>query len=182
MTRPFIVANQPSPFGALISPQNVWWLGLQTGAGGSLANASQIACYFGVFQSPASTPNPSWYWQAISPSVDIASATISFSSGSQLQLIVDWRNGTNNSVAWSSDTNNSVQAVALTDDGQLLLLDSQNHTVWQARSQNALAPCPSDLCLSSPPSALAPAPSGATSLHSSLALITVSMLSLLILS
>lgn len=151
---------------ALLSPDHKSWaFGVVVGTNTTSGN---IPVAFGIFKAVDSIgPEPTWEWKPVSSS-DIASATVSFSPGEELVLLVEWRNGTSSdsSIAWSSDTGGDAEAVALTNSGQLLLLDAQNKTIWQrpgvpdlASAPAPLSPCPANICLlPPPPSSSPPAP------------------------
>ncbi|KAH7288860.1 hypothetical protein KP509_31G047100 [Ceratopteris richardii] len=151
---------------ALVSPDHKSWaLGIVVGTNNT---GGLIPVSFGIFKATDnSSPAPTWEWQPVNRT-DIASGTVSFSPGGELQLLVKWRNGTSqNPVAWTTDTSGNAQAVALTNTGMLLLLDADNKTIWQyppATQGPSPAPapmtaCPADICLlPSPPPPAPPAP------------------------
>ncbi|KAH7288861.1 hypothetical protein KP509_31G047200 [Ceratopteris richardii] len=142
---------------ALVSPDlKSWALGIVVGTNNT---DGLIPVTFGIFKATdPKSPVPTWKWQPVT-STDIASATVSFSPGEELQLLVQWRNGTSdgNDVAWTTDTGGGAEAVALTNTGILLLLDADNKTISQypppspSSTPDTLSSCPSDICFYPPP-------------------------------
>ncbi|MCO5563287.1 hypothetical protein L7F22_016926 [Adiantum nelumboides] len=151
---------------ALVSPDHKSWaFGVVVGTN---TTDGVIPVAFGIFKAvDTSSPVPTWGWKPLSSS-QIASATVSFEPGAELVLLVKWRNSSSSgsSVAWSSDTGGEAQAVALTNTGQLLLLDANNQTIWQrpgeaeapgpASASAPLSPCPANICLLPPPPSSSP--------------------------